>query len=121
MMVVLPLLQLILFGYAINTDVRHMPTVVFDQDGTAASRALAEQLRATGFYDLAGSVRSYEDVELALRRGVARVALVVPPRYGSDVASGALRACSHRRQVRRADRRERHQHGRVPRAVRPRG
>jgi ABC-2 type transport system permease protein len=88
MMVVLPLLQLLLFGYAINTDVRHMPTVVFDQDGTAASRALAEQLRATGFYDFVGNVRSYDEVETALRRSVARVALVVPPRYGSDIASG---------------------------------
>src|SRR3954452_9909291 len=80
MMVVLPLLQLLLFGYAINTDVRHMPTVVFDQDGTAASRAVAEQIRAKGFYDLAGGVRSYDEVEVALRRGVAKVALVVPPR-----------------------------------------
>lgn len=88
MMIVLPLLQLLLFGYAINTDVRHMPTVVFDQDRTAASRAISEQLRATGFYDISGSVDSYDDVEVALRRGLARVALVVPPRYGSDVASG---------------------------------
>ena len=47
MMVVLPLLQLLLFGYAINTDVRHMPTVVFDQDGTAASRSLAERMGAS--------------------------------------------------------------------------
>lgn len=88
MMVVLPLLQLMLFGYAINTDVRHMPTVVYDQDRTAASRSLAQRLRATGFYDLVGEVRGYDEVERALRDGSARVALVIPPRYGSAITSG---------------------------------
>ena len=39
MMAVLPILQLLLFGYAINTDVRHMPTVIYDQDRSAESRA----------------------------------------------------------------------------------
>ncbi|HVU06141.1 MAG TPA: ABC transporter permease [Polyangiaceae bacterium] len=88
MMVMLPLLQLMLFGYAINTDVRHMPTVVFDQDQSAASRSLAERMRATGFYDVVGNVRGYDEMESALRRASAKVALVVPPRYGSDLASG---------------------------------
>jgi len=88
MMIVLPLLQLLLFGYAINTDVRHMPTVVFDQDGTEASRSLGERLRVTGFYDLLGAVRGYDEVERALRQGIAKVALVVPPRYGSCLESG---------------------------------
>ncbi len=88
MMVVLPLVQLMLFGYAINTDVRHMPTVVYDQDETAASRSLSSRMRATGFYDIVGQVHDYADVERALRSGVARVALVVPPRYGSAVTTG---------------------------------
>jgi len=88
MMVMLPLVQLTLFGYAINTDVRHMPTVVFDQDHTAASRSLASRMQATGFYDLVGEVSSYAEVERALRRGEARVAVVVPARYGSGVTTG---------------------------------
>ena len=41
-------MQLLLFGYAINTDVRHMPTVVYDQDRSAASRDLRRSLDATG-------------------------------------------------------------------------
>src|ERR1700742_4375503 len=88
MMVVLPLVQLMLFGYAINTDVRHMPTIVFDQDDTAQSRSLASRLVATGFYDVTGHAEDYESVEAALRRGSARVALVVPPRYGSAIVTG---------------------------------
>jgi len=88
MMVALPLVQLLLFGYAINTDVRHMPTVVFDQDHSAASRSLTQRMVATGFYDLRGEIASYGDIEHALRSGVARVALVVPPRYGSSITIG---------------------------------
>ena len=78
MMAVLPILPLMLFGYAINTDVRHIPTVVYDQDHSAASRELARSLEVTGFYDLLGEVQSYDDIERALRSGRARAALVVP-------------------------------------------
>jgi ABC-2 type transport system permease protein len=88
MTVVLPLMQLLLFGFAINTDVRHIPMVVYDQDRSAESRDLAQSLQATGFYDLVGASSGYEDIERALRTGTARVALVVPPRYASDLVRG---------------------------------
>ncbi|HEY8945574.1 MAG TPA: ABC transporter permease [Polyangiaceae bacterium] len=87
MMVVLPILQLLLFGYAINTDVRHMPTVVYDQDHSAASRDLWRSLEATGFYDVVGHANDYDAISVALRRGDARVALVIPADYASDLLS----------------------------------
>jgi ABC-2 type transport system permease protein len=85
MVLALPIMQLVLFGYAINTDVRHIPMVVYDQDGTAESRDIARTLAATGFFDLAGNVRNYAEIGRALRTGKARTALVVPPRYASDL------------------------------------
>ena len=88
MMVALPVIQLTLFGYAIDTDVRHIPTVVYDQDRSAQSRDFARSLEATGFYDLKGEVRGYEEIDRALRSGCARVALVVPPRWSADLARG---------------------------------
>lgn len=88
MMLALPVVQLLLFGYAINTDVRHIAMVVYDQDDSARSRDLARSLEATGFYDLRGRASGYDDIDRALRSGDARVALVIPPRYGADVASG---------------------------------
>jgi ABC-2 type transport system permease protein len=88
MMVVLPVMQLLLFGYAINTDVRHIPTVVFDQDRSAQSRDLTRSLEATTFYDLVGHVESYEEVERAMRSGQAKVALVIPSKYASDLTRG---------------------------------
>jgi ABC-2 type transport system permease protein len=88
MMVVLPVMQLLLFGYAINTDVRHIPTVVYDQDQSAGSRDLWRSMEATRFYDVVGQVRSYQEVERAIRSGMARVALVVPPNFSSDLKRG---------------------------------
>lgn len=88
MMTVLPVMQLLLFGYAINTDVRHVPTVVYDQDRTPASRDLYCSLEATQFYDIVGHVESYDDIERALRADTARVALVIPTRFSSQIARG---------------------------------
>jgi len=88
MMLALPVVQLMLFGYAIDTDVRHIPTVVYDQDRSAQSRDFAQRMRATGFYDLRGKVRGYDEIERAMRSGSARVALVVPEGYASDLARG---------------------------------
>jgi ABC-2 type transport system permease protein len=88
MMVALPLMQLLLFGYAINTDVRHMPTLVYDQDHSRESRDLVRSLEATGFYDVIGNARDYTEIERALRAGQGRVALVIPVRYASDLRRG---------------------------------
>ena len=49
MMAALPVIQLLLFGYAINTDVRHIPTIVYDQDRSTQSRDFARRMAATGF------------------------------------------------------------------------
>ena len=86
MMFMIPMMQLLLFGYAIDTDVRHMPTVVYDADGTRDSRDLARRLEATGFYDIKGQVTGYGDIARALRSGDARVALVVPAGFGAAIA-----------------------------------
>ena len=88
MMVVVPLMQLMLFGYAINTDVRHMPTIVYDQDRSAASRDLYRRLEATGFYDIVGEVRDYDEIERAMKSGQAKVGVVIPSRYASNLKGG---------------------------------
>lgn len=88
MMALLPVMQLLLFGYAIDTDVRHIPMVVYDQDRSAPSRDFVQSLVATGFYDLVGEARGYPQIEDALRGGEARVALVIPPGYASALTRG---------------------------------
>ncbi|MBL8784581.1 MAG: ABC transporter permease [Deltaproteobacteria bacterium] len=85
MMIALPIIQLLLFGYAINNDVRHIPTVIYDQDRSASSRDLAQSLRATGFYDLVGQAESYADVDRALRSSTAKVAVIIPTSFERDL------------------------------------
>ncbi|MGB5704225.1 MAG: ABC transporter permease, partial [Polyangiales bacterium] len=88
MMVGIPIIQLLLFGYAINTDVRNIATVVYDQDHSAESRGFVRRMEATGFYEVVGYVESYEEIGVALRSREAMVALVVPPRFGAEVETG---------------------------------
>jgi ABC-2 type transport system permease protein len=88
MMIGVPLMQLLLFGFAINTDVRHMPTLVFDQDRSAESRDLVTRLVNTGFYDIAGYVENYEQIARTLRAGEAKVAVVIPPDLGKSLREG---------------------------------
>jgi ABC-2 type transport system permease protein len=88
MMVGIPIVQLLLFGYAINTDVRNIATVVYDQDMSAQSRGFTRRMEATGFYDIVGHVDGYEQIGVALRSRQAMVALVVSPRFGADVEAG---------------------------------
>jgi len=87
MMIGIPLVQLLLFGYAIDTDVRHIPLVVLDHDRTAESRDLVESLQATGFYDVVGNAHGYEDLEAALRGSHARVGIVIPGHFARDLGS----------------------------------
>ena len=57
MMVGLPAVQLALFGYAIRTEVRHLPTVVLDESRSSASRALVQVMENTGNFHVIGTVR----------------------------------------------------------------
>lgn len=88
MIAVLPTIQFLLFGFAIATDVRHVPLAVLDRDPSPASRDLVRRLEATTFYAAAGSVRDYAEAERALREGAAGAVLVVPPGFAAARAAG---------------------------------
>jgi ABC-2 type transport system permease protein len=83
-----PLIQLLALGYAANTDVNRIPTLLVDQDRTPASRALVDRFTGSGYFTLAGAVPTAGEVEPWLVDGRAQVALVIPGRYGEDVAAG---------------------------------
>ncbi len=87
-LVVGPLIQMLALGYAANTDVNLIPTLLVDQDRTPASRALADRFTGSGYFTLVGAVASPDEVEPWLVDGRAQVALVIPGGYGEDVAAG---------------------------------
>ena len=85
---VMPVLMLLLFGYAITWDVRDLELAVLDQDRTAASRALVESFEASGYFTVVERLESYADVDAVVGRGDAATVLVIPPRFASDLAKG---------------------------------
>lgn len=88
MMIGVPALQLVLFGYAIRTEVRHLPMVVLDESRTRESRALVAALHHTGNFAVVGAVRSRGEAERLVLRGTAQSVLVIPPSYASDLKRG---------------------------------
>ena len=83
-----PIVQLILFGYAINQDVRNAPTVVVDHSRTAASRQLVGELEATQTFAVVAQVASEQAAQQMLVRGRARVAVLIPPDFTRSVYRG---------------------------------
>lgn len=88
LILVAPMIQLIVFGYAANTEVNQIPTLLVDQDRTAESRALVDRFLASGYFDLAGSVDQVDQVEPWLVSGKAQIALVIGAGYGREAAAG---------------------------------
>ena len=88
MMTGLPAIQLLLFGYAIQTDVRRLPTVVLDESRTSESRTLIQVLANTGNFTIVASVPDRATAQRWIERGAARVALVIPPEYQRNIRSG---------------------------------
>ncbi len=85
---VAPALQLIVLGYAATTDVRHVPMVVADADGSTASRDLIQQFDASPYFTVISTVKSVNEVPPFLDGGHAWLALSIPNGYGRDVGSG---------------------------------
>jgi len=85
MMIGLPAIQLLLFGFAIRTEVRHLPTVVLDQSRTTESRAFVDAMRNTGNFDIVGRIGSRTDLRKQIERGDARAAVVIPPDFEADI------------------------------------
>ena len=88
MMLGIPAIQLIMFGYAIQTEVRHLPTIVLDQSQSPESRRFVQTMLNTGNFDLQGSVRDRDEVAARIDRGEARAAIVIPPDFQRDVKRG---------------------------------
>lgn len=84
----IPVIQLILFGYAINMAVDHVPMVVADQSLDAASRAYVEAMTSSGFFDVVAYVPDQAEATRLIDSGRARAGIVIPPDFASKVARG---------------------------------
>jgi ABC-2 type transport system permease protein len=80
--------MLLLFGYALNFDSKHIPLAVVDQDGSRASRDLVDKFRTTEYFDLKTVLPKTAAIDPVLAREDVRVALVIPAKFADDLAAG---------------------------------
>jgi ABC-2 type transport system permease protein len=84
----MPLVMLFIFGYAISLDVEDVTLGILDQDQTRASRALAEDFGQSDAFRAAATFTRPGEVEAALQRGAVRIALVIPPGFQARLGRG---------------------------------
>src|SRR5262249_31945832 len=88
MIVAVPILQMIIFGYAINYDVKHLTTVVLDESRSYESRELVAKMTASEYFDVKGYVDSYGALRKEIDSAKASVGLVIDRWYGRDLHAG---------------------------------
>lgn len=80
-MLLMPFVQLLIYGYAINQDVKHLSAVVFDQSLSQESREFLDSLTATEYYNINYVANSYQEVNDLIQKGNAKVGVIIPPNY----------------------------------------
>jgi ABC-2 type transport system permease protein len=87
-MILVPVMQLVLFGYAINTDPKHLPTVVLVRDNGPLTRAVLAALKNTDYFDLRWEVHDAAQLDKLVRSGQAQFAVEIPAYFERDVRRG---------------------------------
>ncbi|HEV8305054.1 MAG TPA: ABC transporter permease, partial [Gemmatimonadales bacterium] len=87
-MVGIPVVQLLMFGYAIQMDVRNIPTVVLDESRTPTSRDIIAAFQNTGNFRIVGHVNGRDELDRAIAAGRAQAGIVVPEDYPRQRARG---------------------------------
>ena len=95
-LLVLPVIQLLILGFAINTDIKHVWTAVFDQSRSQESRELIRGFTSSNYFDIKRYAKSMQDVNQAIESGAAKVGIIVPANYASRLRGGSPSACSAR-------------------------
>src|SRR6266498_1107479 len=88
LILVMPIVQLFLLGYAATTDVKNVPIAVWDQNRTPESRALLDAFRAADYFRIDYNVQSEEDIQTLIEGGDVRAALIIPPDYDRRLLEG---------------------------------
>ena len=85
-LLVLPVLQLVILGYAVSSDIKHLATAVCDLDRTADSRAFADKFATSGYFDIRYRLADERRIKDLVDAGAVRVGIVIPPRFAVRLA-----------------------------------
>ncbi len=86
--ILMPIIQLVLFGYVVSADVRNLSTAIVDQDGTALSRQVGDSLLNSGYFVLAGRPADEAGARRLMDSNRAQVAVIVPRGFSEDLRGG---------------------------------
>jgi ABC-2 type transport system permease protein len=87
-MILIPGFMLLMFGYALNFDVKHIPLAVVDGDGSRASRDLVEKFQTTEYFEFKAALAKPTEIDPLMARETIRAALVIPARFSDDLLAG---------------------------------
>lgn len=90
MVVMIPLIQLLLFGFAINTDIRNIPIAVVDQSGSTAGRVITESVKVTQVVRVTQQLTNVAQAEQAIQDGQVRAALILPHDLSQRMVQGRV-------------------------------
>ncbi len=88
MMLGVPLMQLLLFGYAINSDPKHLATAVHDQDHSAFTRTFLTALENSDYFEIIARPETAEEADSLLARGTVQFVIEIPPNFSRDLVRG---------------------------------
>lgn len=88
MILAMPIVQILLFGYAINSDPRHLPMAVYVQDNSAFSRSILTSLQNSSYFDIVEEARSPAALDAAMEQGRVLFTLTIPPDFSRRVVRG---------------------------------
>ncbi len=84
----LPVIMLLLFGYALSLDVDQIPTLIFDSDGSPESRALIARFEGSRYFEILGFVDDYRTIEGSIDRDECLIAVVIPKDFSRNLLTG---------------------------------
>ena len=85
--IAMPLIQLFIYGYAVNLDIKHIPLCVYDRDATQTSQDFLKRFQATDYFDIVRVLSSYRNVVRNIDQGTCQIAVVIPPQFSETLHS----------------------------------
>jgi len=85
---IMPVVLVLLFGYGVSLDLKHLPIYVYDRDGSQRSQDLLKRFEASDYFDIAGLVNNYPELSRALDDGHARMGIVIPWDFSQRLEDG---------------------------------
>lgn len=81
----MPIVEIIIFGFALTNEVKNSKIAVFDQSADQASVAITQELNASRYFDVVKDIHSYSDIDAAFRKGTMKLAVVFPKNFNEDL------------------------------------